>query len=377
MKYGWNTTAYQILNPGIDYWFAPEFQAVVGYTRRRRVMLVAGAPVCPESALPSVIDKFETYARVNRYAVCYVCAESRLREMLCRMPRHTAIAIGAQPAWNPLRWPGIVAGRASLRSQLSRARNKGVVVEDAPPDRAEADPELRTVLSEWLATRTLPPLHFLVEPCTLDGEVADRLVLIARVNGAAVAYLVASPVAARNGYLIEQVARSPRAPNGASELLIDSAMRIFAGRGCTFATLGLVALASRARDEIAANPVWMRMMMAVARAHTNRFYNFRGLENFRMKMEPEAWETIYTVSNERRFPLASLYAIGEAFAGIAPWRAVGLGILRAIAQEFRNARRLAAKRIGGRRKQAQAAPPVRVTGKPKGAIRQAEKRSRS
>ena len=348
MKYGWNTTAYQILNPGLDYWFAPESRAVVGYTRRRRVLLVAGAPVCPEAALPSVIEKFEAYARENRSRVCYVCAESRLRDLLCAMPPHSAIAIGAQPAWNPQEWAGIVAARASLRSQLSRARNKGVAIERTPPELAAADPALRRVLSEWLQTRTLPPLHFLVEPCTLDGEIADRLILIARRDGVPVAYLVASPVTARNGYLVEQVARSPRAPNGSSELLIDSAMRIFAGEGRTFATLGLVALASSVQDEIAANPVWMRLMMTIARAHTNRFYNFRGLEHFRMKMAPRTWETIYAISNESRFSIMSLYAIGEAFAGIAPWRAVSMGVLRAIVQEVRNGRRFVANTIASR-----------------------------
>jgi phosphatidylglycerol lysyltransferase len=349
MKYGWNATAYQILNPGIEYWFAPESRAVVGYTRRRHVLLVAGAPVCPDATLPSVIEKFEAYARESRGRVCYVCAESRLRDLLSRMPTHAAVAIGAQPAWNPQEWARIVAARASLRSQLSRARNKGVVVEKAPPERAAADPALRAVLNEWLRTRTLPPLHFLVEPCTLDGEVSDRLVLIARRDGAPVAYLVASPVAARNGYLVEQVARSPRAPNGASELLIDSAMRIFAREGRTFATLGLVALASRVWDEIAANPAWMRLMMTMARAHTNRFYNFRGLEQFRMKMAPREWEPIYAISNENRFSITSLYAVGEAFAGIAPWRAVCMGVLRAVVQEVRNARRFVAGAIARRR----------------------------
>lgn len=341
MRHGWNSTAYQILNPGIDYWFASELDAVIGYTRRKNVLLVAGAPVCPEETLPSVIDRFEGSARAKGLRVCYVCAESRLREMLCRMTPHSAIAIGAQPAWNPQGWAGIVAARASLRSQLNRARNKGVAIEVTPPHLAAYDPALKLVLREWLQTRTLPPLHFMVEPCTLDGEVADRLVLVARLSGSAVAFLVASPVPARNGYLVEQVARSPRAPNGVSELLIDSAMRLAALEGRTFVTLGLVALASSVWDEIAANPLWMRLMMRMARAHTNRFYNFRGLEHFRMKMAPREWETIYAVSNERRFSIASLYAIGEAFAGIAPWRAVSLGIFRAIVQELRNARRAA------------------------------------
>ena len=94
----------------------------------------------------------------------------------------------------------------------------------------------------------MPPLHFMVEPRTLHGVVADRVLLVARRAGAAVAFLVASPVAARNGFLIEQVARSPRAPNGSSELLIDAAMRRFAEDGRVYVTLGLVALSSQAGD---------------------------------------------------------------------------------------------------------------------------------
>ena len=148
-----------------------------------------------------------------------------------------------------------------------------------------------------------------------------------------VAFLVASPVAARNGYLIEQIARSPRAPNGTSELLIDAAMRRFAADGRGFVTLGLVALSSQAAGASAINPWWLRLMTAFARAHANRFYNFRGLERFRAKMSPEYWETIYAISNERSFSLRTLYAIGAAFSGVSPWRALGLGVIRAVRDE--------------------------------------------
>ena len=71
----------------------------------------------------------------------------------------------------------------------------------------------------------------------------------------------------------------------------------------------------------------------------HRFYNFRGLERFRMKMSPASWETIYAISNERSFSLRTLYAMGEAFSGISPWRALGLGLLRAVGQEARRLRR--------------------------------------
>jgi phosphatidylglycerol lysyltransferase len=246
--------------------------------------------------------------------------------------------IGAQPVWNPQTWAALVLSRRSLRAQLARARNKAVTVHAMSSAEGRDNPELDRVLGEWLDVRGLPPLHFLVEPRPLRGAVADRVLLVARRAGLVVGFLVASPIAARNGYLIEQVARSPRAPNGSSELLIDAAMR-GSPAGKTYATLGLVALSSQASAAGAINPWWLRIMMTFARAHATRFYNFRGLERFRTKMAPSHWETIFAISNERGFSLRTLYAMGGAFSGISPWRALGLGIVRAVCQETRRLRR--------------------------------------
>ena len=57
--------------------------------------------------------------------------------------------------------------------------------------------------------------------------------------------------------------------------------------------------------------------MNVARAHANRFYNFRGLEHFRAKLRPANWEKLYVISNQKRFTPQALYAVGGAFSGIS------------------------------------------------------------
>ncbi len=334
MAYGWNATAYQILNPGIDHWFSAALPAVVGYTRRGRFLLVAGAPVCAVESIVAVAEEFEGFAAAQDCRVCYVCASERLRALWQASGTHATVTIGAEPVWDPRRWPNLVQRHRSLRAQLNRARNKGVVVEALEPRQGRADPDLRRVLSEWAATQCLPPLHFLTEPQLLQGEVADRLLLVARRDGQAVAFLVASPVVARNGYLVEQVARSPRAPNGTSELLIDAAMRHFAEAGCGYATLGLVALSSHANRGLQENPAWLAALMRFARSHANRFYNFQGLERFRAKMEPDSWEPVYAISNQRHFSPFALYAMGEAFSGIAPWRAIAMALWQAGRREL-------------------------------------------
>lgn len=344
MTYGWNATAYQILNPGMDHWFSAQADAVVGYTRRGNFLLAAGAPVCAPESLRPVTAEFEAFAADLGCHVCYVCATDRLRQLFAASAAHATVTIGAEPVWDPRHWPAIVQRHGSLRAQLNRARNKGVEVRALDPREGRGDPELQRVLREWSGTRCLPPLHFLTEPQTLQGEMADRVLLVARQQGRAVAFLVASPVVARNGFLVEQVARSPHAPNGCSELLIDAAMRHFAAEGRQYVTLGLVALSNHADAALAGNPVWLGALMRFARSHANRFYNFQGLERFRSKMEPAAWEPVYAISNERHFSPFALYAIGEAFSGIAPWRAIAIALWQAGRRELARLRPAAARK---------------------------------
>ena len=251
--------------------------------------------------------------------------------------------MGAQPAWRPLSWPRLVERRRSLRAQLNRSKNKAVVVESLPTEQAARNPAVRRVLDDWVRGRPLPPLHFLVEPDVLDGVLVDRVLLVASREDRPVAFLVASPIPARNGYLVELLARSAEAPNGTTELLIDAAMRRFADEQRDYVTLGLVALAHAADPEIRHNPAWLRPLMYFARAHANRFYNFRGLEQFRVKMAPDYWDPVFAISNERQFSPRTLYAIGAAFSGVRPWIAIGLGIAKAARQEIRNLTRRAGR----------------------------------
>ena len=56
LRYGWNATSYQILNPGIRRWFSSRSDAVIGYVRRNRRRIVAGAPVCADAELAEVVN---------------------------------------------------------------------------------------------------------------------------------------------------------------------------------------------------------------------------------------------------------------------------------------------------------------------------------
>lgn len=344
LDYGWNSTSYQITNPGIKHWFAKANDAVVGFVACRGVRVVAGAPVCAGEDLTAVASEFERDAAREGERVCYFCAEARLESIYVNSPDYAKVLLGAQPVWQPDNWAGIVARHKSLRAQLNRARNKGVSVTEWSTEKASGNSALVDCLRQWLAAKGLPPLHFLVEPDTL-GRLFDRRVFVAEKDAQVFGFVLLSPIAKRNGWLFEQFVHCPGAPNGTVELMIDRAMRVLAEENFDYATLGLSPLSTRAQIEPFRNPLWLRVLLAWMRKHGQRFYNFDGLDAFKAKLQPERWEPIFAVSNERRLSIRTLYAIASAFSGNAPVRLFLAGLWRALLTEIKWLRQSVIKKL--------------------------------
>jgi phosphatidylglycerol lysyltransferase len=334
LEYGWNSTSYQIINPGIRHWFAAANDAVVGFVSCRNVRVVVGAPVCAKERLLAVAAEFERDATQTGERVCYFYAETRLEYLYANSPKHAKVLLGAQPSWQPRGWTEIIAKHKSLRAQLNRARNKGVTVTEWSTEKARNNPALLDCLRKWLAAKGLPPLHFMVETDTLS-RLFDRRVFVAERGAEVIGFVLLSPVPQRNGWLFEQYVYKPGTPNGTVELMIDTAMRALAAGGCDYATLGLAPLSTRARIAPFNNPFWLRILLAWMRIHAQRFYNFDGLDAFKAKLKPERWEPVFAVSNEPRLSPKTLYAIAAAFSENAPVKLILGGLWRTLLTEIK------------------------------------------
>ncbi len=328
LRHGWNTTCYQILNPGFDLWFSKRVEGVIGYVHRKGVNVVAGAPVCAMADLEEMVQEWQVRCVAAGKRHCYFGAEERLRALTGGDPQFSTVTLGAQPVWTPDSFLASFQKEASLRAQVHRATNKGVSVAECHTD---CVPLLRPVLENWLSTRGLPPLHFLVEPETLRN-LMDRRIFAARLQGQIVAFLVLSPIPGRSGWLTEQFVRGRSAPNGTVELLLKIAAQTMLAEGAEFITMGIVPLSKRAEDDHA-NPKWLRFLASWAAAHGNRFYNFSGLDWFKNKFNPDRWDPVYVISQETKFSPSTLYAVVSAFTGSPPLIAVGRGAVRALQSE--------------------------------------------
>jgi len=339
LEYGWNSTSHQVLDPGMSHWFSLGRDAVVGYVEVAGMRVVAGAPVAADDRLAAVAKEFEDDSLAVGRQVCYFAAENRLLAQV-KHRRYARHLIGLQPTWSAESWGRRFDASASLRAQRNRAVNKGVRVVEVDAGR-ERDHDLRDCHAAWLAAKGLPRLGFLAHSDLSHadaGTVADRRLFVATVgpgvpgavttsdasegdaDDGVIAYLSAAPVPRRRGWLVEKIVRRPSAPNGTTELLLDTALRALAVDAERF-TLGLSPLIAKAEEKAVAPTarltsercVEVAERLAVKRGH--RLYDFGGLYSFKRKFRPEAWEPVYLLSTQEQLTPRTFLALAGAFLG--------------------------------------------------------------
>ena len=298
-RYGRCTVSFQGLGDEFRFWFDGE--AVVAYVDTGGAWVAAGGPIAPVDRLGEVATKFAAVAHEAERRACFFAAEAALVDAGL-----DALQLGEQPVWEAARWPEVLAATPSLRYQVRRARHKGVRLRS--PTAAElASPELYATLADviarWQAIHHMPPMRFLV---ALDARTvtANRHVLLAERDGHVIAFASSVPVPARRRLFIEDLVRTPSAPNGTNELLVDGVMQLATSLALPEVTLGLAPLAG-------AVPWWLK----IARRLGARFYDFEGLRAFKAKLRPHAWEPVYLCVVHGDSMLSALHDSLAAFAG--------------------------------------------------------------
>ena len=307
-RHGWNATSFQVLERGYCYWFDGD-EACVAYVDTGSAWVAAGAPIAAEERLGTVAHAFVSAAARARRSACFFATEQRF--VGATGFRH--LLIGEQPVWDPRRWRATLDQAPSLREQLRRARAKGVRVSAVgPADYAPGSPLRRSVealIASWQGSKAMPPMGFLVrvEPFELADE---RRLFVATLEGGRgeegprlVGFAAVVPVYARNGWFIDDLIRSPTAPNGTTELLVDAAMNDAAASGSDYLTLGLSPLAGDVAPSL-----------SLARRYATPLYDFRGLWAFKAKLRPERWMPIHLSHPEGRSALGAVYQSLRAFA---------------------------------------------------------------
>ena len=313
--HGIDAVSFQAIK-GASHWWQDEAHpsgtgAIVPYMRSGRSWIAIGTPLVEAGSRRDAVHRFTAAAQAAGHRAVFFGVEDLEPFAGCRTLR-----IGLQSVLQPSEWDHVLK-HSRLREQLRRARAKGVVVRPIAADELQDErlrAEIERLRTEWLGSRAMEPLGFLVAVEPFHAPL-EHLYFLAERQGRPVQFLSAVPIYGRSGWLMEDMLRGAEAPNGTTELVIDALMRTLRGDP-HWVTPGLTPLTGP-------TPWWMRATRFV----TVPLYDFSGLQKFRARLRPSRWDPVW-LAWDRGPAVSVLLDVLRAFANDRMLRFAGRSLLR-------------------------------------------------
>jgi phosphatidylglycerol lysyltransferase len=301
LRHGYNTNAYvTLLPPAFIFFTAPGIDGVIAYQQYGRVWLCGGDPICAEADIVPLAAAFRRAARRARMTVAFLPATPRATRLLIERLGFDAVKVGEENFYDLQSWSARGQKMKHIRANINRATREGVTVRRCAPEEmtAEIRAQVLRVIDEWLATRGMTALSFLLGIHPFE-RMEDRRLFLAWQGRAIVGFLACSPIPARNGWYLEDIIRDDDAPVGVTELLFQETVAALRAEGAAYATLGMAALADCGPAHQPSSHRLAGWAFDAIYTRLNTFYHFQSLRFYKEKFVPTFTEETFFVWSPR------------------------------------------------------------------------------
>lgn len=308
-KYGRTSSSYLTLNKDIKYFTTNSLDGYIGYVEHVGVA-VAFEPVCSSAHTPDLILEFKSFCIKNKLKICFFGSTEEGCKIFEECGFKT-LYIGSEPfvALDKFTTAGNKMG--SIRRGINHAKRVGIHVEECfPADDDKVKEELHAVTKDWLLTKRMPELAFMVGGISFGMR--DRRYFVAGRANELVAFAVYNPIYTEKSYYLDLNRRMRNAPNGAMELLFVESFEKLKQEGIGRIYLGLSPFSNpKARGK--ENRLLSPKLMGFLYEHFDFFYSTKSEYFFKQKFST-GWEKRYLCY----YPKLSLRMIYAIFLSFCP-----------------------------------------------------------
>jgi lysylphosphatidylglycerol synthetase-like protein (DUF2156 family) len=311
-RFGYEHQSFLSLYGGMAVWSSAEPEAAIVYRRVGRVAVVVAAPLTEPENMAVTIRCFLDYCDGQKLA-CLMLPIGAQNAEIARACGMGMLPIGESGYFDLSVWKPVGDRCKKVRAGANQARRAGVTVERYDPPtvpEARSRAEIEVLCQEWLSTRRMEALGWLLELNPFKLSEYKRYFLARAADGRLEGLLACCPIPARQGWYLEDLIRRPGADRGVSELLVTEAIKDLAAEGAKLATLGTSPLAGI--EPIGQFKNLARFLNLVYE-HLDTFYHFKGLHRFKSKFAPSFVDPEYVVFHPPRIRLRMVLAVIGAF----------------------------------------------------------------
>jgi len=313
-RHGYQSQSYNILRSDKSYFFSPSgIDGVIAYVVHANVALAAGEPVCDSSDLHEFVSEFRLFCNEHKWRCCFQAVTDRCKKIL-KEQNFGIIKIGEEPIFEleKLSWAG--SGFRSLRKNCSSAKRRGLtIVSYCPLDerRPDWEKDMENLSAEWMKFKGSGEFAFLIGNPGL-ADPGERKYFLALKDNQVEAFVVCTPVYARNGIYFDLMRRKEKTLSGTSQLLITESFRLLKEQGYTMATLGTAPLSNEHVNDPTHSRI-IELALNLAFDRLGHFHRYKPLYEFKKQFGPTSWEGRYLVFWPHRFNPIILYSILKAY----------------------------------------------------------------
>ncbi len=315
-QYGDRTSAFASLHAGIESFPYATGQGGLRYSQTARAWVLAGEPLTP---IPQRTAAFLDWAgqaqATGRRALAFPVSEE-LADDICHRGGD-ALAVGQEPIFELAKFFGDAEAdplQLHPRARALKIRGALRITELSTEQVLALDSEIAKLHNDWLGSRSLSRIENPAGP----SEKVQKRHFAAFAGDRLEALLSAIPLAgsplSRNWYFANPIWH-PDSRAGTLECLEIEAMRILHTEGAREVRLGFCPFTQKV-----AQPDWRSRLLGRFSARIEDFFGLSSAREFKEKMGPTRWTTLYAAS-PARLGLWALHAAAEIHLGPRPIRA--------------------------------------------------------
>ncbi|MET0545407.1 MAG: phosphatidylglycerol lysyltransferase domain-containing protein [Caulobacterales bacterium] len=289
--------------------------AFIMYARQGRSMIALFDPIGPRRQWTPLVLQFMAEAKARGCRpVFYQVSPDFLPVAIDTNVK--ALKLGEQAVLDLTNFS--LAGKKwlNLRRAINRAERDGLVFEMLGPDDARTVfAELAAVSDAWLAEQNVPEKGFSLGVFKQEYLTAGPVAII-RLKGRIVAFASVHTVSSSGDAFIDLMRHVPGVHRGVMDLLFVRIMEYLRDQNFRSLNLGMAPLAGLSKHSQGA--VWNRIGGRIFE-NGERFYNFRGVREFKSKFHPD-WQPRYLAVAGPGFPIVSLVDVTVLIGG--GWKSV-------------------------------------------------------
>jgi phosphatidylglycerol lysyltransferase len=275
---------------------------------------VLGTPHMRPEQQHSMLQEFMRIARAqHRHAIFYQADAATLAAVnaAARKP-YRAYKLGEEAVLDLTHYSLNTPEFSGVRQSVRKAEKSGLVFEFCPHADAALLARCQFISLSWLRRRRAREKRFSLGRFYLPALLNQPLALVWQ-GDELLAFANVLRSADQSTLSVDLMRHTEGVPRGTMDLLFARLLDWGKAQGYTEFSFGMCPLKDVAADAAAHSGRWVDIAGHVSR-HGERFYNFRGMRQFKEKWQPQ-WRPRYLLVPARRHALPALIACAVEIAG--------------------------------------------------------------